>query len=176
MSSDSSDFKALEEALRTIDQCFDYGSYLQVGAIIVSIIVATVIVKTHRSIARKRAILDFIVHEQTDQDMIKARKTFVKLKKTGNLVQYATENNVAKDQTTTIRAILNIYELAAIGIKKGAYDEEIYKDWCRTTAVRDWIAVKEFVKAAQGNFNSEIYVEFQALAIKWADEKERKSC
>ncbi|WP_315920163.1 DUF4760 domain-containing protein [Mesorhizobium sp. SP-1A] len=149
------------------------GPLLQAGAILVSAGGVALMIQWNRAIARQRAILDLIVKEQTDSDMIAARKDFVNLKKDGNLLQWADEASRSGEQATTIRFILNMYEVVAIGIKKSAYDEAIYRDYCRTTVVLDWIAVKEFVSEYQLRYGHKIFAEFELMAKRWATDKER---
>lgn len=150
------------------------GPSIQAGAIIISAIGVAFMIWTNRLIARQRAVLDLIVREQTDGDMIEARKRFVELKQKGNIGEYANQGNLASSEASDIRFILNMYEAVAIGIKKKAYDKDIYKDWCRTTAVKDWIACKEFVAKYQQDHSPKIYTEFEALAKEWATNDERK--
>lgn len=152
------------------------GPSIQAGAIFVSAIFLTLMIRTNRAIARQRAVLDLIVKEQTDGDMIKARSRFVKLKQKGQIEQYAANDKLASEEAVDIRFILNMYEIVAIGIKKAAYDEEIYKDWCRTTAVNDWMACKAFASKYQRDINPKVYQEFEALAKKWASPDENKHC
>lgn len=150
------------------------GPGVQAGAIIISAVGVAFIIWTNRLIARQRAMLDLIVKEQTDGDMIEARKRFVALKQKGNIGEYAKQENLAGQEASDVRFILNMYEAVAIGIKKKAYDKTIYKDWCRTTAVKDWIACKEFVAKYQQDYSPKIYAEFEALAKEWATNDERK--
>ncbi|PSM16186.1 DUF4760 domain-containing protein [Nitratireductor sp. StC3] len=164
------------EALTVTSIAFWIGPIIQAGAILVSAACVAWMIRTNRAIARQRAVLDFIVKEQTDSDMLEARKRFVKLKQDGAMEQYAAPAQLASEQAADIRFILNMYEVMAIGIKKNAYEEAIYKDWCRTTAVKDWIACKGFVSRYQSDYNPRIYQEFEKLAKKWATPDEAKHC
>ena len=150
------------------------GPGIQAGAILASAIGVALMIRTNRMIARQRAVLDLIVKEQTDADMIRARKTFVNLKQQGHIAQYASQDKIGGDEASQIRFILNMYEVVAIGIKKSAYDEMIYKDWCRTTAVKDWMACKDFIHTYQREVNPKIYAEFEALDKRWATNDESK--
>ena len=150
------------------------GPSLYAGAILVSALGVAFMIWTNWAIARRRAILDFIVTEQTDGDMLAARKRFVKLKQDGGIEKFAVPGKITSDEASDIRFILNMYEVVAIGIKKNAYDEVIYKDWCRTTAVKDWIACKDFVARYQQELNPRVYAEFEKLAKGWATNDEKK--
>jgi len=91
--------------------------------------------------------------------------------------QYATPEKITSDEAADIRFfILNMYEACAIGIKKGAYDESIYKDWCRTTAVKDWQACKGFVARHQQDFSPAIWRGFEDMVKRWATAEELRHC
>ena len=134
------------------------GSLLQAGAILASAAGVIGVILSNRAIARKRAILDFVIKAQTDHDMLTARKKFVELKQAGQMEKYAGNDQLPSDEASTIRFILNMYEVVAIGIKADAFDETIFHDWCRTTLVKDWMASKAFVAQYQREQNAKIYI------------------
>jgi hypothetical protein len=150
------------------------GSLLQAGAIVASALGVIFLILSNRKVACKKAIVDFINHAQTDGDMIEARMKFIALKEAGRLEQFASKDRMASNEANTIRFILNMYEIAAIGIAAKAFDEQIYRDWCRTTLVKDWMATKHFVAQYQREHNPKIYIGFEAMAKKWANEDERR--
>jgi hypothetical protein len=146
-----------------------YGLFAQAGAIIVSALGVIAGINWNVRIARRRATLDIVLNEQTHETPLAERTSFVKLKRAGSLDSWASQNNPESPETETIRAVLNRYELVAIGIRKSTLDAGIYKLWCRTTLVRDWVAVKPFVvKIRRENNIPTLYCEFERLAIKWA--------
>jgi hypothetical protein len=150
-----------------------YGLCIQTGAIIVSAIGVIAIINWNVRIARRRATLDIVLNEQTHETPLAERTLFIKLKKAGNLVTWAAQDKYDSPESETIRAVLNRYELVAIGIKQSTLDGRIYKRWCRSTLVRDWAAVKPFVKEIRtANGMPKIYCEFEKLAVKWASPSE----
>jgi len=61
----------------------------------------------------------------------------------------------------------------AIGIQHSTVDGIIYKAWCRTTHVNDWLAIKPFVAQIRLNTNNaKLFCEFESLAKKWANSAE----
>lgn len=121
-----------------------------------------------------RATLDVVLSQQTDAGSINNRTEFTKLRDAGHLAKWGDPNNTHGAEAATIRAILNRYELVAIGIKKGTLDEQFYKTWCRTTLVKDWCACKPLVMQLRENDKASVYYcELERLAKKWATTAER---
>lgn len=162
----------LAEPVVVTSIAFWIGPLIQAGAILVSAACVAWMIRTNRQIARQRAVIDLIVKQQTDSDMIAARNKFVSLKKAGNIGTFAGADKRDGEEAVAIRFILNMYEVVAIGIKTGAYDEAIYKRWCKTTAVEDWKACKEFVEETQTRVGPNVYIEFRDLARSWANATE----
>jgi hypothetical protein len=151
-----------------------YGLCIQTGAIIVSAGGVASIITWNVRIARKRATLDILLNEHTHEISIKERTEFIKLKKNGDLSSWASSDKANAPEVETIRAVLNRYELVAIGIRKSTLDEQLYKLWCRTTLVGDWRAMKPFVAQIRTlNSIPTLYCEFEALARKWANVSEK---
>jgi len=151
-----------------------YGLWIQTSAILVSGIGVLITMSVQRGIARRRATLDFIVLQQTNTALTEQRREFVELREKGNLEQWATKANLASREATVIRAVLNTYELVAIGIVEKTMDEDLYKRWYRTSVVEDWMTVKAFVGVYQRAHNPKLFCEFEALARKWATNDEGK--
>ena len=112
--------------------------------------------------------------EQTTAEMTEQRRKFVELREKGNLEQWATKEKLASPEAALIRAVLNIYELVAIGIDKHTLDKKIYRNWYRTSLVKDWITLKNFVRVYQMEHNPKLFCNYEDLARRWANENERK--
>jgi hypothetical protein len=110
------------------------GPSIQAGAIIVSALGVALMIRTNRSIARKRAILDLIVKEQTDSDMLEARKRFVALKQAGNLEGYATKESLASGLSGTKESDLGFPFAWACAIQWDAYRNILHHLRCRSHA------------------------------------------
>lgn len=158
------------------------GPWLQAGAIVLSFVTALVVAlitrSSNQSIARKKSTIDLIVLEQTNQKFLDDRRQFRVLREAGRLEQWADPEKKLDPSRAVVINILNSYEFVAVGIKNGAYCEQTYKDWCRTTFVKDWVQLGAFVSALRSHLNGDgakIYAEYAALATKWANASE-KSC
>lgn len=153
----------------------NYGLWLQSGAIVVSFVGVIVMITWMRLIARRRATLDLVLAEESIPELIEQRTVFGQLRDAGHLAQWADPAKTTTQEAAVIRAILNRYEIIAIGIQKGTLDEKIYKKWCRTTLVKEWVACKPFVMQLRQNAQTPAYFcEVEKLARHWADNSERQ--
>ncbi|MEM9810353.1 MAG: DUF4760 domain-containing protein [Pseudomonadota bacterium] len=122
-----------------------------------------------RVIARRRATIDFIEKRKWDSDYLAARQTFILLRddKDRSIAYWAEADQKDRPERTTIRNILNDYELVAIGMKEDIFDEQIYRKWWRGTLLEDWKKSLPFIKSVQDSVQSKIYTNFQELAEAW---------
>jgi hypothetical protein len=152
-----------------------YGIWIQTGAICLSAIAAIILIYWTKRVACRRATLDLIMSDETNSGQIEHRRKFIALREKGNLIQWLMPANVASDELATVRAMLNRYELVAIGIFEGSIDAKMYKRWCRTTYVADWLALRTFVMQLRHDTgNHKYFREYESLAKKWATKAERQ--
>jgi len=135
----------------TAEQIANYGLWIQSVALIVTAVGIIITIIWSKRIACRRATLDLLLLQQTDQGTINSRTEFTKLRDEGHLSKWAEPDNTHSKHATTLRAILNKYELIAIGLQQGILDEKFYKKWHRTTLVKDWIECKPFVMQIRQN-------------------------
>jgi len=115
--------------------------------------------------------------DQSNEFLVKNRRRFIELREAGLLVQWADPTKVASEETNLLRATLNRYELIAIGLKEKTLDSDVYREYSRTTLVRDWIACKPFVTQTRQNTRVPTYYsELEKLAKKWAKRDEAEHC
>lgn len=151
-----------------------YGLWIQTGAIVLSAVAAFALIIYSRKIACRRATLDLIMTEQSNDNQIKDRNHFINLRNKGQLVKWATADHAGTEESAIIRSALNRYELVAIGIKRNTVDGKLYKQWCRSTFIKDWTACKPFVAELRNSSkNKMFYSECEKLAKKWAKGAER---
>jgi hypothetical protein len=116
-----------------------------------------------------------VLSEQTDPEHVAQRTKFVTLRDEGNLSKFADPENTHGEDAATVRAVLNRYELVAIGVSSGTLDSKSYKKWCRTTLVKDWTCMKPLVMQLRHNASTPTYYcEFEALAWSWATKDEKR--
>lgn len=123
---------------------------------------------SQRDISARQATIQFLRHSERDQAMIDARKKFQELAKSPEgLTAYAAEENAQKDEAIAIRAVLNEYELIAIGIERGVFDDKTHRRWHRSAVVKNWRQAAPFVMALRNRTNNDaIFHEFEEMA-KW---------
>lgn len=75
------------------------------------------------------------------------------------------------DTRRTIKEKLNYNEYLSIGMEKGAYREQILKDASRTTFVRHFIDVADYIhkmRTTGDRKNPALYIKFEKMALRWA--------
>lgn len=78
-------------------------------------------------------------------------------------------NNLAIDAEDVITKVFNYYEATAIGIELNALDEDIIKEWWRSSYVNDWIDFVLFVREKREIFGRpKLYCKFEEQARRWA--------
>jgi hypothetical protein len=144
----------------------------EVGAVLLSGFVAVAValwgIWSQRHIARTRATIEFINGNERDRDVMEARRCFIRLAKAnGGLAMWAEEDKERDEETQSIRVVLNEYELIAIGLQRGIFDEGLYRLWFRSGAIRYWSYAKPFVDRVRARTgNQALWKEFEALAKK----------
>ena len=134
-------------------------------------IFAWLAIDTNRKVNRRKAALDYFNRAIWDKDFIDARKMFLaEIKKDGGLLNWADVRHISSPQLTAIDNIFQHYELIAIGIKNDTLDEQVCKQWCRGSLIRDWKNSESCVKKIREiSGNPKIYLEFEMLALRWSD-------
>ncbi|HZP75760.1 MAG TPA: DUF4760 domain-containing protein [Pseudolabrys sp.] len=121
-------------------------------------------VKVARDNHRLTATLDLLIHIQTNSHWLEKRQKFIELRDSKEgLKKHARMNT---DDAQAIRAMLNQYELIAIGIAGGILDEEMYRRYHRGTFVKDWLAAISFVNDERQE-NARYWIDMQQLAEKF---------
>lgn len=132
---------------------------------------ASITIKAQRRIARQRATLDFIEKRRWDNDYLTARQEFIKVRDMGNLKQWAETHHENAPERSTVRNMLNDYELVSIGIQEEILDEKIYKRWWKGTLLADFEASKEFIHRVGNLYNIDAFKEFKLLAETWKSDR-----
>lgn len=119
---------------------------------------------SQRTITARASTLEFIRNSESDHDMIKARAEFAKLSRDPDgLGKWATQQN--SDEFKHIRMTLNEYEMVAIGIQRGIFEDTIYRRWHQSGVIRAWKAAAPFVFARRNSTgNDALWHEFEEMA------------
>jgi len=152
---------------------FPWASLLSAGAILIGAGIALLGLYSQRQLARASATLDLLNRNIWDEDFISARQHFNKLsRKNGGLKIWAEKSHWDSSQVDAISAMLNDYELMAIGVRNGVLDEELYRDFCRSIVLDHWEQARPFVEEIRGlRDNQHIFLEFEALAVQWGNKR-----
>lgn len=126
-------------------------------------------IKHQREIARKRATLDLISQREWEPEAIKIRDEFVKIRDTaGGLQPWAEKPFRDTPQLATIVAVLNEYELIAVGIREGILDEELYNRWYKSSYLSHWESLRGFIhRIRETEERYKLFIEFENLAYHW---------
>lgn len=161
----------------TLDDWIKLAPLLSAGAIAISATVALVVFAYTRRVNRRRATLDMVMRTFLDERGAKIYEQFKAIlhrhQDAGdeftllNLLTRTAENE--KDRNIIIDQ-LNNYELAALGIRRGLFDERFYKLWFHWQFTKDFESVACLIDAIQAEKPS-IYCEFRKLHDRWLKKK-----
>lgn len=72
------------------------------------------------------------------------------------------------DEAEQVLRQVNSYELVALGITKGVFDERFYKRWFFSQLTRDYAKLVPYIEAVRARYQNQAYFcEFEALACRW---------
>ena len=157
----------------TIDDWIKVAPLISCGAIVISATVAlTVFIYTRRA-NRRRATLDMVIKTFLDDDGRRRYDRFKDLMRRDrdqndpfkmlSLVKLTADN---ADDRSVLVSQLNTYELVALGIRRGIFDEPFYKLWFHRQFTKDYESMMPFVSAVQED-GPTIFVEFRYLYQRW---------
>lgn len=157
----------------------EVGAVLFVGLLaaliaFIAVIVAVWGVVSQRAIARRNGTIEFIIRQESDSDIMDARRRFLQLAESdGGLAQYTSPQHIKSpsDELNAIRTVLNQYELLSIGIQRGVIDFETYCRWNRGGTIREWDRAAPFIFALRSKTgNDALFHEFEEM-VSWMKKK-----
>jgi hypothetical protein len=152
-----------------------YAIAAQSAAVVVSAISVVSIIVWNRIITRRRATLDMLLSEQTDEFLLRMRSEFIDVERQGNLISFAEKEKWGTSQSSFLFSILNRLDLTAVGVAEGIIDRRILHRYWRASFVRDWIRCKDCVELRRQIRNDpDLYSDFERLARSWATADELK--
>jgi hypothetical protein len=141
------------------------------SAVAVSLVATIVAVWTlleTRSAQRAALTLEHISRYEGAEDFEETRRAVIKLIDDGNIAQWATREKQGTKQATALRTYINAFELQAIAVESGAFDERIYKLWNKGTVTALWRNTSSFVNALRvENGRDAIFKHFELLAKRY---------
>ena len=130
----------------------------------------------HSGIASKRATLEFITANESNEPLDKARRQFALSSGKGpEHLKALLDNEMSSapdeskmDELLLVSAYLNHLELVAVAIHSGAIDEDMYKNAYRSSYIQAWLRSEEFIKYASAKTTQPtLYENFRKLATNW---------
>lgn len=157
----------------TLEQSIKVAPLLSFGVALISAVVALIVFRHTRHSNRRRATLDMVMRSLHDQDARQIHAEFRSLLtkerdaddcfKIASLMDETPEN---KEDRNRVISQLNIYELIALGINNGVFDEQFYKRWFHGQFTKDFEGATPLINAIRENRPS-VYCEYQALYARW---------
>lgn len=157
-----------QEVVKTIGWLGEsWGFWIQTGAFFLSALGAIGVIYYNGKQARTRALIDLIIHQKTDKTLIYATALVYKLQKEGNhLSQHIA--NIDGEECKAILKVLNNQEFIAVGIRMGAFNEDVYKEMQCSNVLKLWNAAKGFVAEFREQTKKQtIFQDLETLADKW---------
>src|SRR5579885_429823 len=113
-----------------------------IASVIAALLIGWITLRDQRQIASARLAFETFTKKNWDKDYLEKRTQFVRLctQQREGLVKYIEKQSDPADaDMATIRAVLNDYEIMAIGIRQGILDEEFAFRFMRGMVVTDWL-------------------------------------
>lgn len=146
-----------------------------VGALVacLSATVALIVFIYTRRANRRRATLDMVLKTTVDDAGRERYAAFKKLMERHrnpaddlDILVLADPDCPASDAREILRTQINEYELIALGIRRGIFDEKIYKAWFQHQFLRDFESLSDFIGIVRGKRPS-VFCEYVWLHERW---------
>lgn len=143
------------------------GFWVQTAAFSLSAIGAVAVISHNSVLARRRATIDHIIHQKTDGELLAAINIVYELhdKKEPLSKFFGLRGS---DEHKAILQVLNNHEFIALGIRRRAFEERIYKELQCSNFIKVWSASSGLVaelRRAEGR--DTLFQEFEWLAKRW---------
>lgn len=143
------------------------GFWIQTGAFLISAISAVSIIWYNGLVARQRATVDLVLHQKSDIHLIDALSIVYEMsRKNVSFTDHLP--NLQSPEGKAIRLVLNSNEFVALGIRRKAFDESLYKEMQCTNFMKVWMACRGLIYEIRKQENKEtIFQEVEWLAKRW---------
>lgn len=144
-----------------------WGFWIQTGAFLLSAVAGVAVIYFNGRQARKRATIDLILYQKGNKDLLENTRTVWALAN-----ENGTFGALAKDTESEsckcILKVLNSHEFVALGIRKKAFDENIYKLSQYSNVMKVWNASDGFIREIRSIENKPtLFQEIEWLACRW---------
>ena len=140
------------------------GFWIQTGAVFLSALAAIYIIYHNGKLAKRRALIDLIIQQKSDEKLIEATREVYALSKAGNHISQLVDS----EKEPTILRVLNNQEFIAVGIRTGAFDEGVYKEIQCSNVLKLWTATSGFIQEIRKiDGKNTLFQDFENLAKRW---------
>ena len=129
--------------------------------------------ESERKLAAQLETLHYIISSNRSEVLTDGRRAFAAKQREGDEALKKIAEDDANPVNGQIALYLNQFEIAAIGIRHGAFDEELYKDWFKDAYIRAFDRAWPYIDGRRKHKNdNRLYEHFEGLAKAWS-EKDR---
>ena len=123
-------------------------------------------------LSRKRNTIDIFIGYQSDNYYENAHAVFNKQTRKGKLDYKQLKPATRQKDRASIHGYLNFYEMIAVGIREGAFNEQMAKEYFETMVFADYPKVKNYIQnLRKDEKDKEILIQFENLHNAWKDKK-----
>lgn len=132
-----------------------------------SALAAVWVVHHNGVMAKKRATVDHIIHQKSDKDLLEAIRLVYELHdKSDQFSDYL--KNPTSVECKAILKVLNNHEFIALGIRRKAFEERIYKELQYSNFVKVYNSAAGIIAELRNCKNTPtIFQEFEWLIKRW---------
>lgn len=144
------------------------GFWIQTTAISLSAFGAVGVIYHNGKVARRRASIDHIIHQKTDKTLLEAIQMVYKLHDSKTPFSQFCLDKEAPEREAILQ-VLNNHEFIALGIRRGAFEERIFKELQCSNFLKVWDASSGMIQELRqiaGNRKT-LFQEFEWLAKRW---------
>jgi Domain of unknown function (DUF4760) len=143
-----------------------WGFWIQTGAFLLSAGAGAYVIHHNGVLAKKRALIDLIIHQKSDEKLLAATQVVYRLHEDGKHLSALVGTD--SEERRSILLVLNNQEFIATGIRMGAFDEKVYKQMQCSNVRKLWTTASGFVQELRKiDGRQTIFQDFEKLALKW---------
>ena len=143
------------------------GFWIQTGAFLLSALAAVWVIRHNGVMARRRSTIDHIIHQKSDKDLLDAIQIVYGLH--DNKIPFSNYlSNLDSVECKAILKVLNNHEFVALGIRRRAFEECIYKELQYSNFVKVYNSAAGIVAELRKSRDTQtLFQEFEWLIKRW---------
>ncbi len=143
------------------------GFWIQTGAVFLSAVAAIFVIHHNGVLARRRSTIDHIIHQKSNEAILNAIHIVYRLHDDNvQFSQYLDKQD--SDEFKAILKVLNNHEFIAVGIRRKAFEERIYKELQYSNFVKVYNSAAGIIAEIRKKQNSHtLFQEFEWLIKRW---------